>query len=259
MPVKMRLQRRGRGKRPFYHIVIADGRAPRDGKFIEKIGTYNPITVPADIELDFEKALDWLKKGAQPTNTVKNILSYKGVLYKYHLLKGVTKGAHSEEKAEEIWRDWFNEKMNKINKKKNEQELKLKEDQKEKISREKKINEEKAAELAKKRTEEVEEQVKAAQEQAAANEEKHEEAEVRDIETPPQEKAEEAKTDEKKEEVKPEQPKEEAKKDVKKEEPKEEVKKEEPKAEEKKEEEKAEEKKEEPKKEEKKEDKSEDK
>ena len=92
MPVKIRLARRGKKGYPFYHIVVADSRAPRDGKFIENIGSYNPNTNPATINLDFEKALDWLQKGAQPTDTCRAILSYKGVLMKKHLLGGVKQG-----------------------------------------------------------------------------------------------------------------------------------------------------------------------
>ena len=92
MAVKIRLARHGKKGYAFYHIVAADSRAPRDGKFIEKLGTYNPNTNPATIDLCFEKALDWLQKGAQPTDTCRAILSYKGVLYKKHLLGGVAKG-----------------------------------------------------------------------------------------------------------------------------------------------------------------------
>jgi small subunit ribosomal protein S16 len=101
MAVKMRLQRHGSKKRPFYFIVVADARAPRDGKFIQKVGTYNPLTVPATIQLDRQKALEWLNKGAQPTDTVRRILSFKGVLYLKHLLRGVTKFQtwHSEHEA----------------------------------------------------------------------------------------------------------------------------------------------------------------
>ena len=99
MPVKIRLARHGRKKGPFYHIVAADSRAPRDGRYIERIGIYNPKTNPATIELDFDKSLDWLMKGAQPTDTCRAILSYKGVLYKKHLLEGVKKNAFSAEEA----------------------------------------------------------------------------------------------------------------------------------------------------------------
>ena len=92
MAVKIRLQRHGKKGNAFFHIVIADGRAPRDGKFIEKIGTYNPTTNPATINIDSDKALSWLNNGAQPTDTCKAILSYKGVMYKKHLQGGIAKG-----------------------------------------------------------------------------------------------------------------------------------------------------------------------
>ena len=114
MPVKIRLARRGRRKKPFYHIIIADARAPRDGKFIENIGSYNPMTVPASIELDREKAFDWLMKGAQPTNTVKAILKFKGVYYRKHLMRGVAKGALSEEKAMKMYQEWIDLKESKV-------------------------------------------------------------------------------------------------------------------------------------------------
>ncbi len=114
MPVKMRLQRHGKKRKPFYHIVIADGRAPRDGKFIEKLGTYNPNTVPAEIIIDRESALSWLHKGAQPTHTVRAILRFTGVLYKKHLMRGVAKGAMTEEKAEELFDQWLKEKLDKL-------------------------------------------------------------------------------------------------------------------------------------------------
>ena len=96
MAVKIRLARKGRKKLAFYHIVVADSRSPRDGRYIEKIGSYNPVTDPATIDIDFNKALDWLQKGAQPTDTCRAILSYKGVMFKKHLLDGVKKKAFSE-------------------------------------------------------------------------------------------------------------------------------------------------------------------
>jgi small subunit ribosomal protein S16 len=107
MPVRLRLQRHGRKKQPFYFIVAADSRSPRDGKFLEKIGVYNPTKVPAEITLDNDKALNWLEKGAQPSDTVHRILSYKGVLYKKHLLRGVKKGAFSLEEAEKRYAEWI--------------------------------------------------------------------------------------------------------------------------------------------------------
>ncbi|MCX6291491.1 MAG: 30S ribosomal protein S16 [Bacteroidetes bacterium] len=119
MPVKLRLSRHGKKHNAYYHIVVADGRAPRDGKFIEVIGNYNPNTNPATIELNHEKALDWLHKGAQPTDTMRAILSYKGVLYKKHLLEGVAKNALSQEQADEKFQQWLDAKQHKIEEKRN--------------------------------------------------------------------------------------------------------------------------------------------
>jgi small subunit ribosomal protein S16 len=107
MAVKIRLQRKGKKKKPFYHIVIADARAPRDGRFIEKIGTYNPLTQPATIELDNEKAYDWLQKGAQPTDTVRAMLRFKGVFYQKHVMRGLAKGAFTEEVAKQKVADYI--------------------------------------------------------------------------------------------------------------------------------------------------------
>ncbi|MEO6453683.1 MAG: 30S ribosomal protein S16 [Ginsengibacter sp.] len=109
MAVKMRLQRHGSKKRPFYFIVVADARSPRDGKFIQKLGSYNPLTVPASIQIDRQKALDWLHKGAQPTDTVRRILSFKGVLFLKHLLRGVTLGLFDEAAAMEKFTKWSGE------------------------------------------------------------------------------------------------------------------------------------------------------
>src|SRR5580700_4891140 len=109
MAVKMRLQRHGSKKRPFYFIVVADARSPRDGKFIQKLGSYNPLTVPASIQIDRQKALEWLHKGAQPTDTVRRILSFKGVLYLKHLLRGVGLGLFDEAAAMEKFQKWHSE------------------------------------------------------------------------------------------------------------------------------------------------------
>lgn len=106
MPVKIRLQRHGSKKRPFYFIVAANSRSPRDGKFIEKLGTYNPLTVPATIEMNRERALHWLNKGAQTTHTTKRILSFKGVLYLKHLMRGVSLGLFDEAAALEKFETW---------------------------------------------------------------------------------------------------------------------------------------------------------
>lgn len=114
MPVKIRLSRQGRKKQPFYNIVVADARAPRDGKFIERIGSYNPMTSPATIHLDVDKAYDWLTKGAQPTHTARAIMRFKGVLYKKHLQRGVTKGALTQEKADQLLAEWIEAKEAKV-------------------------------------------------------------------------------------------------------------------------------------------------
>ena len=114
MAVKIRLARHGKKGYAFYHIVVADSRAPRDGKFIEKLGTYNPNTNPATIDLNFEQALSWLMKGAQPTDTARAILSYKGVLLKKHLLGGVAKGAFTEAEAEARFNKWLGEKEGQV-------------------------------------------------------------------------------------------------------------------------------------------------
>ena len=120
MPVKIRLSRQGKKGYAFYHIVAADSRAPRDGKYIERLGSYNPNTHPATVELDFDKALTWLNNGAQPTETCRNILSQEGVLLKKHLLGGVKKGAFSEVEAENRFEKWMTEKQSKIESIKNE-------------------------------------------------------------------------------------------------------------------------------------------
>src|SRR5438552_12774165 len=120
MAVKMRLQRHGSKKRPFYFIVVADARSPRDGKFIQKLGTYNPLTVPASIQIDRQKALDWLQKGAQPTDTVRRILSFKGVLFLKHLLRGVSLGLFDEAAAMEKFTKWSSEHDAQIRKRQDE-------------------------------------------------------------------------------------------------------------------------------------------
>lgn len=117
MAVKIRLQRHGKKGSAFFHIVIADGRAPRDGKFIEKIGTYNPTTNPATINIDNAKALAWLNNGAQPTDTCKAILSYKGVMLQKHLQGGIAKGALTQEQADAKFEKWKAEKETKVDNK----------------------------------------------------------------------------------------------------------------------------------------------
>lgn len=148
MPVKIRLARHGKKGYPFYHIVVADSRSPRDGKFIEKLGTYNPNTNPATIELNFDKAVDWLQKGAQPTDTARAILSYRGVMYKKHLLGGVAKGAFSEEEAQSRFEKWMSEKVGKINAKENKLEAEKQAEERKRLAEETKIKEEKAKAIA---------------------------------------------------------------------------------------------------------------
>ncbi|MFK5957257.1 MAG: 30S ribosomal protein S16 [Lutibacter sp.] len=145
MSVKIRLQRHGKKGKPFYWIVAADARSKRDGKYLEKIGTYNPNTNPASIDLDVDGAVKWLQNGAQPTDTAKAILSYKGAMLKNHLVGGVAKGALTEEQAEEKFQAWVAEKDAKIAAQKDGL-TKSKEDAKaEVLAAEVKINEERLA------------------------------------------------------------------------------------------------------------------
>jgi small subunit ribosomal protein S16 len=149
MAVKIRLARKGRKKLAFYHIVVADSRSPRDGRYIEKIGSYNPITNPATIELDFGKALGWLQNGALPTDTCRAILSYKGVLMKKHLLEGVKKGAFDEAEATRRFEEWVKQNEAKIEAKKSNLEKSQDEELGKRLSVEKRVNEARAAKLAK--------------------------------------------------------------------------------------------------------------
>lgn len=114
MSVKLRLLRKGRKRNPFYYIVAADSRAPRDGRFIERVGSYNPNTNPATINLDLDASVKWLQNGAQPTDTVRGILSYKGAMHKDHLLRGAAKGAFPVEEVEVRFEKWMSEKENRI-------------------------------------------------------------------------------------------------------------------------------------------------
>lgn len=163
MPAKIRLQRFGKKASPFYHIVVADNRAPRDGKFIENIGIYNPLTVPATIDINFERALYWVKTGAVPTDTARAILSYKGVMLRHHLNLGVAKGAMTQEQADAKFEKWLQEKASKIEQKaknavaaaKDENKKRIEAEKKVKENREKALAEKRQAELAAQKTEEV--------------------------------------------------------------------------------------------------------
>ncbi len=169
MPVKIRLARHGRKRNAFYHIVVADSRSPRDGKYIERIGSYNPNTNPATVDLNFDKALTWLSNGAQPTDTARAILSYKGVLMKKHLLDGVKKGAFDEAEAEKRFNAWLTEKQTKVQAKIDGLEGKAAEAAKANLEREAKINSERAEAIAK-RNAELAAEAEAATAEAAAEE-----------------------------------------------------------------------------------------
>jgi small subunit ribosomal protein S16 len=150
MAVKIRLAKKGRKKLAYYHIVVADSRSPRDGRYIEKIGKYNPVTDPATIELNFNRALDWLQNGAQPTDTCRAILSYKGVLLKKHLMEGVKKGAFDEAESDRRFNEWMKQNEEKIESKKSRLEKAQDADKESRIEAEKRINDVRAAKLAKK-------------------------------------------------------------------------------------------------------------
>ena len=150
MAVKIRLARKGRKKLAFYHIVVADSRSPRDGRYIEKIGSYNPVTNPATIELDFDKALGWLQNGALPTDTCRAILSYKGVMIKKHLLEGVVKGAFDEAEATKRFEEWMKQNDAKIETKKSGLEKSFDDELGKQLASEKRVNEARLAKLAKK-------------------------------------------------------------------------------------------------------------
>jgi small subunit ribosomal protein S16 len=168
MGARIRLQRGGHKGYAFYSIVIADSRAPRDGKFIEKIGTYNPNTDPATVDLKFERALHWVLVGAQPTDTVHSLLSRKGVYLKKHLLGGVKKGAFGEAEAEAKFNAWKENKQKSLDSEKAKKEEGINAVAKKRLEAEKKINEAKAKVLADKKAAEIAEQAAKAAEAAKA-------------------------------------------------------------------------------------------
>lgn len=183
--VKIRLTRRGRKKYPLYDVVIADARAPRDGRYIERIGRYNPNTVPASIDLDDDKALQWLLNGAQPTDTVRAMLSYRGVMLKKHLQIGVNKGAITQEEADKRFQEWKDTKDAKITARKSQLASDKDAASKAKLEAEAKVKEARAEALKKKAEEETKAQE--AENQDAENQE----AENQDIENTTEEKTEE--------------------------------------------------------------------
>ena len=180
MPVKIRLQRHGKKGKPFYWIVAADARSKRDGRYLEKLGTYNPNTNPATVEVKLDNAVNWLEKGAQPTDTARTLLSYRGVMLKHHLNGGIRKGALSQEEADKKFAAWLEEKEAKIQSKKDglsqsESELKAK-----RLADEKAVSDKRLADAAAAEAE-------AAAEEAAADSTEAEEATTEAAEAPAEE------------------------------------------------------------------------
>ena len=144
MSVRIRLQRHGKKGKPFYWIVAADSRAKRDGKYLQKLGVYDPNTNPATVEINIDEALKWLQNGAIPTNTARTLLSYRGVMLKHHLNKGVLKGALKQEKADEQFQAWLKEKESKINAKQDKISKEIDKSKAERLKLEKESNEKRA-------------------------------------------------------------------------------------------------------------------
>lgn len=225
MATKIRLQRHGKKGYPFYHVVVADSRAKRDGRFIEKLGTYNPNTNPATIDIDFDQTLNWVSTGAEMSDTARAILSYKGVLYKNHLLKGVKKGALTEADVEKKFAAWLKDKETKIAKKTEGLSTAAQKAEADRLAAEKAVSEARAKEIAAKNApEEVAEEAPAEEataEAADAETEAPAEEKVEAKEEAPAEEAKEEKAEEKAEEKKEEAKEEKAEaKEEKKEEPK---------------------------------------
>ncbi|MEX2485304.1 MAG: 30S ribosomal protein S16 [Brumimicrobium sp.] len=170
MATKIRLQRHGKKGYPFYHVVVADSRSKRDGRFIEKLGTYNPNTNPATIDINFDQTLHWVGVGAEMSDTARAILSYKGVLYKNHLLRGVHKGALTEADVEKKFAAWLKDKEAKIDAKTEGLSTSAQKAEKERLAAEKARSDARAAEIAAKNTPEVEEASEAATPEAEAKE-----------------------------------------------------------------------------------------
>jgi small subunit ribosomal protein S16 len=181
MATRIRLQRHGKKGKPFFHIVVADSRSKRDGRFIEKLGTYNPNTNPATIDLDFDRSVHWVSVGASPSETAKAILSYKGVLMKEHLMRGVTKGALTEEQMEAKYAKWLDEKANIIDQKVNKLSKAKEDEEKARLAAEKEKNDARAAAIAEANAPVVEE---APAEEAPAEEATAEVAEAPSEEAP---------------------------------------------------------------------------
>ena len=195
MPVKIRLQRHGKKGKPYFWIIAADSRSKRDGKFLEKIGHYNPTTNPAQIDLDVDSAVKWLQNGAQPTDTARAILSYKGALMKNHLAGGVRKGALTEEQAEAKFNEWLESKKGAIDHKKASLSEAKEKAKAEKLAAEKAVSDKRAADAAAAAAPAEEEATE--EEVAATAETANEEAPATEAQTEEAPAAEEAKEDEK--------------------------------------------------------------
>ena len=188
MATRIRLQRHGRKGYPFYKIVVADSRAPRDGKFIERLGSYNPNTNPATIDLDFDRALYWVNVGAQPSDTVRSILSKEGVLLMKHLQGGVAKGAFDEETAKARFEEWLKNKKEGAEQARSKADEAARASEKKRLEAEQEVNKAKAKALADKRAEEAakkaaEEAAKRAEEEAANAPEESEAAPAEEVAT----------------------------------------------------------------------------
>lgn len=168
MATRIRLQRQGRKGRPIYHIVVADSRSKRDGRYIERLGLYNPNTNPATIDMNFDSTLDWMMKGAQPSDTARALLSYKGVMMKKHLLEGVRKGAFDEAEAEKRFEKWMEEKSGKIEGKRDDLSKAQAEAKAKALEAEAEVNKARAAAIAEANAPEVEEAPAAEETEVAA-------------------------------------------------------------------------------------------
>ncbi|MGB2475068.1 MAG: 30S ribosomal protein S16, partial [Flavobacteriaceae bacterium] len=175
MPVKIRLQRHGKKGKPFYWVVAADSRSKRDGRYLEKIGTYNPNTNPATVDINLDSAVKWLENGAQPTDTARTLLSYRGVMLKHHLNGGVRKGAHSQEEADAKFEAWLVEKEGKIQAKVDRLSKADSEARTKALDAEKAVNEKRIADAKALEEEAIAE---AAAQEAEAAQEEEQEAEV---------------------------------------------------------------------------------
>jgi small subunit ribosomal protein S16 len=183
MATRIRLQRHGKKNQPFYHIVIADGRAPRDGRFIEKIGSYNPLTNPATININFDRALYWVETGASPSDTVRSILKHEGVYLMKHLRGGIAKSAISENEAEKKFQAWKQEKELKVSFSKREEDDNTRTEGKKRLEAETKVREAIAKKVAAKYAVEAAQEAKATTAEVETTEVEATEVETTEVET----------------------------------------------------------------------------